>query len=202
MWYDVDCWGTEATISNTIIWSPYHRSLHISDPDLVSHCCLQSAYLFEGHYYNNSLPTDMAGPNGNIYGDPGFVRRHDRSWEVPNLNDYHLRLDSICIDRGDPGFDGTGKRDIDGQARVMGRAVDIGADEVAPTITLTRPSGGEVWAAGSRHAIEWDNSHRKRLYICNAGFDESIFTDQITYLLYTYQDGAVPGWVNGDDALG
>ncbi len=202
MWYDVDCWGTEATISNTIIWSPYHRSLHISDPELVSHCCLQSAYLFEGNYRHDSLPIDMAGPNGNIYGDPGFVRRHDRSWEVPNLNDYHLRLDSICIDRGDPNFNGTGKHDVDGQARVMGRAVDIGADEVAPTITLTRPSGGEVWAAGSRHAIEWDNSHRKRLYICNAGFDESIFTDQITYLLYTYQDGAVPGWVNGDDALG
>ncbi len=203
-WYEVDCWATETTVENTIIWNTSIRSLHISDPDLVSNCCLQSAYLFEGNYSSSSLPTEMAGPNGNIYGDPGFIKRYELWFDVGEVGDYHLRLDSICIDRGDPGFDGTGKRDVDGQARVMGRAVDIGVDEVVPRITLARPSGGEVWAAGSRHAVEWDNSHRKRLYICNAGFDESTLTDPVGdgWQWFTYHDGAVPGWVNGDDALG
>jgi len=72
--------------------------------------------------------------------------------------EYHLLADSPCIDSGDPNFvpgpDGT---DIDGQPRVMAGRVDMGADEVVPEIIVTRPEGGEVWATGSTHEIEWSS---------------------------------------------
>jgi hypothetical protein len=44
--------------------------------------------------------------------------------------DFHLMAGSPCIDRGDPAFvPATGETDIDGQPRLMGGRVDIGADE-------------------------------------------------------------------------
>jgi hypothetical protein len=47
--------------------------------------------------------------------------------------DYHLRWDSPCVDAGDPEFIiDEGQVDIDGEPRVMGGRVDIGADEVGP----------------------------------------------------------------------
>ena len=43
--------------------------------------------------------------------------------------DLHLRTDSPAIDRGQT-IDVAGDEDIDGQPRVQGVAIDIGADEV------------------------------------------------------------------------
>ena len=49
--------------------------------------------------------------------------------------DYHLRVESACIDRGDPNGDYTGQTDIDGEPRVFDgdangtEIVDMGADE-------------------------------------------------------------------------
>jgi hypothetical protein len=43
--------------------------------------------------------------------------------------DYHLSANSPCIDTGNPAGDYSGQTDIDGEARVKGTAVDIGADE-------------------------------------------------------------------------
>lgn len=44
----------------------------------------------------------------------------------------HLGADSPCRDAGKSAFVEAGQSDFDGQARVMGAAVDIGADETAP----------------------------------------------------------------------
>ena len=59
---------------------------------------------------------------GNISVDPLFVNPFNR--------DYHLTFESPCIDAGDPDwvFD-EGQIDIDGQRRVHGSRIDIGADE-------------------------------------------------------------------------
>ena len=60
---------------------------------------------------------------GNIISDPCFL-------DADN-NDFHLDVNSLCIDAGDPNGDYDGEFDIDGQPRVMVAEVDIGADEAA-----------------------------------------------------------------------
>ena len=42
------------------------------------------------------------------------------------------RRNSYCINKGNPGLTYTGQLDIDGEDRVMGTVVDVGADEVNP----------------------------------------------------------------------
>jgi beta propeller repeat protein len=65
---------------------------------------------------------DRTGTMGNISADPFFVNPFNR--------DYHLTLDSPCIDAGDPEWSfAAGQIDIDGQRRVHGSRIDIGADE-------------------------------------------------------------------------
>ena len=59
---------------------------------------------------------------GNISSDPCFVDDAN--------NDFHINIYSPCINAGNPNGDYNDQNDIDGQARVIGRCVDIGADEV------------------------------------------------------------------------
>jgi parallel beta-helix repeat protein len=65
---------------------------------------------------------------GNINSAPCFVRI--------DINDFHLKYASNCIDAGDPNVDYDDQTDIDGQCRVIfGKTeerADIGADEFAP----------------------------------------------------------------------
>jgi len=59
---------------------------------------------------------------GNVNVNPLFVN--------PAAGDYHLQPLSPCIDAGDPSYvPQPGETDIDGQARLSGAAVDMGADE-------------------------------------------------------------------------
>jgi hypothetical protein len=47
-----------------------------------------------------------------------------------DTGNYHLTADSPLIDSGDPRFEALrNETDIDGEARIVGAAVDIGADE-------------------------------------------------------------------------
>jgi outer membrane protein assembly factor BamB len=101
--------------------------------------------------------------NGNIDDDPMFVRETNDGgdgWGVGGNDDYgdlHLRPGSPCIDAGNslyvPDANAT---DIDGEPRLTGSAVDMGADEYGKMIVVTKPAGGEVWATGSKHPIKWD----------------------------------------------
>jgi hypothetical protein len=58
---------------------------------------------------------------GNIKVDPKYVDR--------GSDNFHLQIDSPCIDAGDPNGDYAGETDIDGEPRVMDDCVDMGADE-------------------------------------------------------------------------
>ncbi len=149
--YEIDCWDTRAVIYNTIIWSGDYRSLLIIDPSLVTYSCVREAYILEGDYYEFAEPFDLAGAGGNINQKPLFVLYPVDSDE----GDYHLQPDSPCINAGDPDFAEIAKLDIDGQSRVLGVRIDIGADEVMPEIHVTKPAGGEVWTSGSTHEIQW-----------------------------------------------
>jgi len=99
--------------------------------------------------------------NGNIDDDPLFVRIPDDGgdgWGVGGNDDYgdlHLLPGSPCIDAGSPLFSEPNTTDIDGDSRVVGLATDIGADEYARMIVVTRPVDGEVWATGSTREIKW-----------------------------------------------
>lgn len=149
--YEIDCWNTRPVIYNTIIWSGDYRSLLITDPSLVTYSCLKEAYIFEGDYDELAEPFELAGTGGNISQNPLFVMSVPYSEE----GDYHLLPDSPCINAGDPDFADNDKLDIDGQSRVLGGRIDIGADEVMPEIHVTKPAGGEVWTSGSTHEIQW-----------------------------------------------
>jgi hypothetical protein len=70
---------------------------------------------------------NILGQNGNVSIDPLFVGG--------DTFDYHLKPDSPCIDTGNPNYivepDDT---DLDGDPRVMGGRIDIGAYEYSPPI--------------------------------------------------------------------
>ncbi len=62
---------------------------------------------------------------GNIDADPSFV-----DWIA---GDYHLLPHSLCIDAGDPNYmPQANETDLDGNRRVMGQAIDMGAFEFQP----------------------------------------------------------------------
>jgi outer membrane protein assembly factor BamB len=89
--------------------------------------------------------------NGNIDDDPIFVDSAN--------GDYHLQKNSPCIEAGNPlsAFE-PGATDIDGQPRVIGRVIDMGADEYGKMIIVTKPVEGEIWATSSKHQIKWSKS--------------------------------------------
>lgn len=76
---------------------------------------------------------DPTGTNGNISVDPKLANK--------NYN-LHIQPDSPCVDAGDDSAVQDGWTDIDGQARIIGRHVDIGADESDGT---TWPDATRVW---------------------------------------------------------
>ncbi|MHC4498220.1 MAG: outer membrane protein assembly factor BamB family protein, partial [Planctomycetota bacterium] len=108
--------------------------------------------------------------NFNIDDDPYFV--FSGYWETNNTpadanddfwvdGDYHLLRDSPCIEAGISDLIppvGSTSVDIDGQPRLMGLRVDMGADEFElPTVIVTKPQEGDIWANGSTHEIKWSS---------------------------------------------
>jgi predicted outer membrane repeat protein len=111
---------------------------------------------------------------GNIDDDPMFLREPNDGGDgwgddpcTPDVSeaanddygDLHLRYGSPCINSGDPfTWLGSDSVDMDGQPRIMGSRMDMGADEyLVPWITVIAPQAGDVWAATSTHQINWDS---------------------------------------------
>jgi parallel beta-helix repeat protein len=72
---------------------------------------------------------DQTGSNGNISSDPRFID--------PDANNFHIDYLSPCINAGDPNYLPTGQADYDGDSRVVGARIDIGADEALPAWNIT-----------------------------------------------------------------
>jgi parallel beta-helix repeat protein len=85
-----------------------------------------------GHSAGNysSLIGDLTGINDNISAEPEFIDS--------NSNDYHLNYFSPCINAGDPNTATTDVNDFDGQPRLAGQFVDIGAYEAKPVWNITK----------------------------------------------------------------
>jgi hypothetical protein len=75
----------------------------------------------------NSCIQDCNDVNFNIHADPAFAYADfEAGW-----NNFHLAFDSPCVDAGaENSVTDPNEFDIDGEIRVFGAAVDIGADEV------------------------------------------------------------------------
>jgi parallel beta-helix repeat protein len=147
-------------VTNSIIWGNADSSgtgqsaqVYVDKPD-VWFSCVQ-----DDNPHDANLPFEGEF-KFNIDDDPCFVNLGFRDangfWHD---GDYHLLAASPCIETGNPSFTyRVGDVDIDGQPRVMGRRVDMGADEFEiKMIAVTKPKGGEVWTTGSTHEIKWDS---------------------------------------------
>ncbi|MHC4719668.1 MAG: right-handed parallel beta-helix repeat-containing protein [Planctomycetota bacterium] len=166
----------ELFVSNSIVWSNADGSGQPIDVQQIYDnyggavnmwfSCVQ-----DGNADDANIPFGGA-TYFNIDDDPCFVIPGAGYWDDNNTpgypsddvwvwteGDYHVRLNSPCIEAGNPySTYGPGDTDMDRQSRVMGPVVDMGANEAQiAMITVTKPAGGEVWAEGSVHNIEWDS---------------------------------------------
>lgn len=93
-------------------------------------------------YSNNALNyAGLIAGDGDISVDPQFIDRTN--------DNYHLKLTSPCIDSGWGDAPNIPETDIDGQLRVQGRGIDIGADECMPEA----PATGIVRSVGNGRLV-------------------------------------------------
>ncbi len=143
--------NTSPTISNNLVafntWGLEQGTIGIT-----------SSTIRYNNVYGNTLKgektdyegvTDQTGTNGNISADPKMANY--------KIGEFHLQPGSPCIDAGSMEAIGTGWTDIDGQDRVWGSGVDIGADEFNGTIWNTATSVIYVKPAGndSQNGLTW-----------------------------------------------
>jgi len=119
---DPNAWERDfPDIQNCILW------FNNNDGDQMAGCAgTQYSCVFD--------PNDPDGTDytldayGNFSGNPGFA--YESSTDPNVAMNVHLAYDSPCIDMGSDLLSYTGQSDIDGEDRVVGDYVDIGADEV------------------------------------------------------------------------
>ncbi|MBN2591738.1 MAG: hypothetical protein JXA96_17865 [Sedimentisphaerales bacterium] len=124
-------------IDNTIIWD----NLALEGGQILVECNEPNNALW-------NLSVDYSdiqyGPNDIIVADGSILKYEPNnidtypmfvqpgSWTNQNMwidGDYHLLQSSPCIDSGNPDRDYSDQNDIDGDARLIGQYVDMGADE-------------------------------------------------------------------------
>jgi hypothetical protein len=116
------------TIANSVIRDNWLGQIHENYGLLrVGHCNIEAGwpgtavidadpnFVTPGAWVDVNDPNTAVDPN-----DPNGL------WVE---GDYHLLMSSPCINAGDPDFDDPNQTDIDGQQRLQGGRVDMGADE-------------------------------------------------------------------------
>ena len=121
-------WADNATTASEILIGNLGAGTSIH----ISYCDIQGGR--ENVISENGCIVDWG--QGNIDLDPHFVNiSYLSANQVFTPGDYHLLDDSPCIDAGDPDFvTEPGETDIDGNLRISGAKIDIGADEVVTSI--------------------------------------------------------------------
>lgn len=132
---------------------------------------------------------DQTGTNGNISVDPRLANYR--------FGNFHLQPDSPCRDSGLNSAVGVSWSDIDGQNRILGGTVDIGADESDGTLWSTavpvihvKPDGndsldGLTWATAKRTlngAIYAAPSIGWEVWVAQGTYPEHIYLAPFVYL--------------------
>ncbi len=146
--YGVDIYGASPSVSNNILAfnaSGIRTSLVTDAPVLSNNCVYNPGGT---NYYGLSAGV------GDISVDPKLV--------AVEYGQVHIQPDSPCRDAGLDSAVGVGWTDIDGQPRIQGAHVDIGADEsdgttwaFTPVVVRVKPTGnnasdGSTWALAKR----------------------------------------------------
>ncbi|MBA7676542.1 hypothetical protein ES703_84784 [subsurface metagenome] len=138
----IDCYNSsDMAISNCILWgdtAPYASEVMVGaleDPTSIqiSYCDIQGGEQNVELAYGSSIDWGQ----GNINLDPYFDNTGYliSDIQIITAGDYHLLEESPCIDAGDPDFvTGPDETDIDGNPRILGEKIDLGAYEFVTPI--------------------------------------------------------------------
>ncbi|MHC4694804.1 MAG: choice-of-anchor Q domain-containing protein, partial [Planctomycetota bacterium] len=129
---------------------------------------------------------------GNIDADPCFAsvgyRGGDGAWVD---GDYHLLPASACINAGDPGYTaGPNETDLDGNLRVSGGRIDMGAYELQPL----RIVYVDADAPGNNDGSSWEDAYNRLQDALAAAY----FGDKIWVAQGVYKPDAGGGNTSGD----
>ena len=102
-------------MDSCIVWYNDAQILGFNPDSYASNCCIQDC--------------NEVNDNDNYNFEPGFAYTTELN-NIPDPNNYHLAYDSPCKELGNPSFTYVDEVDIDGENRIYGDYVDIGADEV------------------------------------------------------------------------
>ncbi len=163
--YNDDSSGGSVRLTNSILWqnddstgTGQPAQIYSEEPNVIEiiYSCIQ-----DDDPADANIPFNE-GNNYNIDDAPLFVRNPDDGgdgWGVGDNDDFgdlHLQKTSPCINTGCPNFFmSPNDLDIEGEPRVTGLYIDMGADEFSPMVVVTTPEANDVWAADSLHEIQW-----------------------------------------------
>jgi len=178
-------YGSSPAVTNTIV--AFNSSgicqSNAKTPSLRYNC------VYGNTAYDYSGLADPTGKDGNISADPRLAN--------VAYGNMHIQPDSPCLNAGDDAAARSGSPDIDGQARIAGSHVDIGADESdgavwlnEPRIVRVSPEGrdtndGSSWASTMRTvqaAVEVASAKGGEIWVRAGTYDECIALAPFAYL--------------------
>lgn len=122
------------SFKNNIVYSEGDNSLRLEDVNFATADINNNAYYGGDNFtvgpnrfsdfnsYQTYMVSNYSLEGQSFYADPCFIDADG--------NDFHIDIHSPCVNAGDPNGNYDDQNDIDGDARVIGSYVDIGADEV------------------------------------------------------------------------